>query len=114
MHQKFIHFIDYLHAGDTLVLNDTKVLPARLFGSKRDTGAKVEVLLLKNRGEDRWETLVRPAKKLKKGAIIEFGHRDASGTTLLHAEVETESDMGGRVLKFYYSGIFTELLDQLG
>lgn len=113
-HHSFANFIDFLNPGDTLVLNDTKVMPARLFGVKKDTGAKVEILLLKSIGEDRWEVLVKPAKKLKVGAIIEFGAEETSDKALMTAEIEEESDMGGRVLKFCYDGIFNELLDRLG
>lgn len=115
-HQTFEHLIDYLEAGDVLVLNDTRVLPARLFGVKADTGAKAEVLLLKQLEGDRWEALVKPGKRLKKGATILFGEEGAVGakTSLLTATIEEESDMGGRILRFTYKGIFTELLDRLG
>ncbi|ASA23711.1 tRNA preQ1(34) S-adenosylmethionine ribosyltransferase-isomerase QueA [Paenibacillus donghaensis] len=106
-HRHFSDIVDYLQPGDTLVLNDTRVIPARLFGTKEDTGAKAEVLLLKNLGEDRWEALVKPGKKLKTGAVIIFGDE-------LRAVVEGESDMGGRTLKFSYEGIFNEILDRLG
>lgn len=106
-HHTFTDIIDYLNPGDTLILNDTRVIPARLFGVKEDTGAKAEVLLLHNLGEDRWETLVKPGKKLKKGAVIRFGEE-------LSATIEEESDMGGRVIRFSYDGIFQEILDRLG
>lgn len=106
-HHTFSAILDYLRPGDTLVLNDTRVIPARLFGVKEDTGAKAEVLLLKNLGEDRWEALVKPGKKLKAGAVIVFGEE-------LRATVETEGEMGGRVLRFAYEGIFNEILDRLG
>lgn len=106
-HRTFTDIIDYLNPGDTLILNDTRVIPARLFGVKEDTGAKAEVLLLHNLGEDRWETLVKPGKKLKKGAVIRFGEE-------LSATIEEESDMGGRVIRFSYDGIFQEILDRLG
>ncbi|SUD26688.1 S-adenosylmethionine/tRNA-ribosyltransferase-isomerase [Paenibacillus macerans] len=106
-HHVFPDILDYLHPGDTLVLNDTRVIPARLFGVKQDTGAKAEVLLLKNLGEDRWEALVKPGKKLKTGAVIVFGDE-------LRATVESEADMGERVLRFSYKGIFNEILDRLG
>lgn len=104
------HFIDILgqfHPGDTLVLNDTRVIPARLFGVKEDTGAKAEVLLLKNLEGDRWEALVKPGKKLKTGAVIIFSEE-------LKAVIEDEADMGGRTLRFIYQGIFQEILDRLG
>lgn len=113
-HHHFNELKHFLNAGDTLVLNDTKVLPARLFGVKTDTGANVEVLLLKSLDSNRWETLVRPAKKLKVGAKIHFGATELSDEPLLRAEVISESDMGGRVLQFHFQGIFNELLDQLG
>ncbi|WP_340025310.1 tRNA preQ1(34) S-adenosylmethionine ribosyltransferase-isomerase QueA [Paenibacillus sp. FSL K6-1096] len=104
------HFIDILgqfRPGDTLVLNDTRVIPARLFGVKEDTGAKAEVLLLKNLEGDRWEALVKPGKKLKTGAVIIFSEE-------LKAVIEDEADMGGRTLRFIYQGIFQEILDRLG
>ncbi|MFD1138143.1 tRNA preQ1(34) S-adenosylmethionine ribosyltransferase-isomerase QueA [Paenibacillus urinalis] len=106
-HHTFTDIIDFLNPGDTLILNDTRVIPARLFGVKEDTGAKAEVLLLHNLGEDRWETLVKPGKKLKKGAVIRFGDE-------LSATIEEESDMGGRIIRFSYDGIFQEILDRLG
>ncbi|MGE7827512.1 tRNA preQ1(34) S-adenosylmethionine ribosyltransferase-isomerase QueA [Paenibacillus sp. NPDC093718] len=107
-HQTFADIIDYLNPGDTLVLNDTKVIPARLFGVKEDTGAKAEVLLLKNMGQDRWEALVKPGKKLKKGNVISFGDGK------LKAVIEEEGEMGARTLSFSYKGIFQEILDELG
>ncbi|WP_106768482.1 tRNA preQ1(34) S-adenosylmethionine ribosyltransferase-isomerase QueA [Paenibacillus faecalis] len=107
-HQVFGDIVNYLRPGDTLVLNDTKVIPARLFGSKADTGAKAEVLLLKALGEDRWEALVKPGKKLKKGSVITFGDGKLS------AVIEEEGEMGARVLSFSYEGIFQEILDSLG
>ncbi|SET69541.1 tRNA preQ1(34) S-adenosylmethionine ribosyltransferase-isomerase QueA [Paenibacillus sp. NFR01] len=106
-HGHFTDILDQFQPGDTLVLNDTRVIPARLFGVKEDTGAKAEVLLLKNLGEDRWEALVKPGKKLKTGAVIVFGDE-------LRAVIEDESDMGGRTLRFIYQGIFQEILDRLG
>ncbi|GIP20811.1 tRNA preQ1(34) S-adenosylmethionine ribosyltransferase-isomerase QueA [Paenibacillus sp. J22TS3] len=106
-HHIFSDIIDYLNPGDTLVLNDTRVLPARLFGVKEDTGAKAEVLLLKNLGEDQWEVLVKPGKKLRTGAVIVFGDE-------LKATIMEEGELGGRVLKFAYQGIFNEILDRLG
>ncbi|WP_138495678.1 tRNA preQ1(34) S-adenosylmethionine ribosyltransferase-isomerase QueA [Paenibacillus pinistramenti] len=106
-HHHFTHILEELKPGDTLVLNDTRVLPARLFGTKEDTGAKAEVLLLKNLSGDKWETLVKPGKKLKKGSVIVFSDE-------LKAEVEEEGEMGGRVLRFIYKGIFNEILDRLG
>ncbi|MCD1258238.1 tRNA preQ1(34) S-adenosylmethionine ribosyltransferase-isomerase QueA [Paenibacillus athensensis] len=114
-HRRFNELSDYLQAGDLLVMNDTRVIPARLFGVKPDTGAKVEVLLLKALENDRWEALVRPGKKLKTGAVIRFGESDGdSGAPLLWAEVLEEGEMGARVLQFRYEGIFNELLERLG
>lgn len=106
-HHTFSDILEFLRPGDTLVLNDTRVIPARLLGVKQDTGAKAEVLLLSNLGEDRWEALVKPGKKLKTGAVIIFGDE-------LKATIVSESDMGGRVLQFEYQGIFNEILDRLG
>lgn len=106
-HHHFADIIDMIQPGDLLVVNDTRVLPARLFGVKPDTGAKVEVLLLKQEGENRWEALVKPAKRVKTGTVVRFGDE-------LTAIVEEERDMGGRVLRFEYEGIFQEILDRLG
>jgi len=102
-----------LQAGDVLVLNNTRVIPARLLGVKKDTGAKAELLLLKQLGDDRWEALAKPGKKLKAGAVIVFGD-DGNGTPLMEAEVLSEGDMGARIIQFRYEGIFQELLDRLG
>ncbi|ERI09492.1 tRNA preQ1(34) S-adenosylmethionine ribosyltransferase-isomerase QueA [Aneurinibacillus aneurinilyticus] len=107
-HRTFTDLKRYLKAGDTLVLNDTRVIPARLFGVKEGTGAHIEVLLLKPLGDDRWETLVRPGKRVKPGTRIVFGEH------LLVAECEGNTEVGGRIVRFEYEGIFNELLDQLG
>jgi S-adenosylmethionine:tRNA ribosyltransferase-isomerase len=107
-HCLFHQIETFLNAGDTLVLNDTRVIPARLFGVKKDTGAKVEVLLLKALEDDRWEALVRPGKRLKVGAEVVFGNDD------LRCKVIDETDMGGRIVRFEYKGIFHEILDRLG
>ena len=107
-HRVFSDIKEYLRPGDTLVLNDTKVIPARLLGTKEDTGANVEILLLKRLGADRWETLVRPGKKLKPGACITFG--DGS----LKAVILDILDEGNRLVEFEYEGIFEEVLDRLG
>ncbi|MCM3587694.1 tRNA preQ1(34) S-adenosylmethionine ribosyltransferase-isomerase QueA [Mesobacillus maritimus] len=107
-HTIFKNITDYLQPGDCLVLNDTRVLPARLFGLKEDTGAKIEVLLLKQQEGDKWETLVKPAKRVKVGTKITFGDG------LLTAVCTGESDHGGRILEFSYEGIFYEVLDELG
>lgn len=107
-HTTFKNIKEFLKSGDCLVLNDTKVLPARLFGMKKETGAKIEVLLLKQLDGDEWETLVKPAKRVKEGTEIEFGDG------LLKAVCTGTSDHGGRTLKFQYEGIFYEVLDKLG
>ena len=107
-HRVFRDIVEYLRPGDCLVINDTKVIPARLFGIKKDTGAKIEILLLKRRENDIWETLVRPGKKCRPGTVIEFGEGLLSGTV-----VETVDD-GNRLIRFRYKGIFEEILDQLG
>jgi S-adenosylmethionine:tRNA ribosyltransferase-isomerase len=107
-HKHFRDIIGHLHAGDLLVLNDTRVLPARLMGTKEETGANIEVLLLKQTEEDVWETLVKPAKKVKVGTVVSFGGG------LLRAECTGVLDHGGRHFKFIYDGIFYEILDQLG
>lgn len=104
----FREIIDYLNPGDGLVLNDTKVIPARLMGTKTDTGAGIEVLLLKRLEGDCWETLVKPGKKAKIGTKLTFG--DGS----LTAEVVDILDEGDRKIKFSYEGIFEEVLDRLG
>ncbi|MFC5700477.1 tRNA preQ1(34) S-adenosylmethionine ribosyltransferase-isomerase QueA [Cohnella faecalis] len=112
-HRSFTDLKSYLKPGDTLVLNDTRVLPARLFGVKADTGAKAEVLLLKRLEADRWEALVKPGKRIRKGTELHFGS-DENGKPLLVAEVEEEGELGARTIAFRYEGIFHELLDKLG
>ena len=107
-HRVFKDIVNYLRPGDCLVINDTKVIPARLFGVKKDTGAKIELLLLKRRENDIWETLVKPGKKAKPGTVIDFGDGLLTGTVL-----ETVDD-GNRLIQFSYEGIFEEILDQLG
>ncbi|HLR89140.1 MAG TPA: tRNA preQ1(34) S-adenosylmethionine ribosyltransferase-isomerase QueA [Atopostipes sp.] len=104
----FLDIIDELQPNDALVMNDTRVLPARLFGTKIETGAHLEVLLLKNTEGDRWETLMKPAKKAKIGTTIRFGDGR------LTAEVIEELEDGGRILEFSYEGIFLEILEDLG
>lgn len=113
-HRQFEHLREYLHPGDVLVLNDTKVIPARLFGIKAETKAKVELLLLHSLGSDRWEVLAKPAKRLKQGTEIQFGAADEGGTPLLLAVVEEEREEGIRIVRFQYDGIFNEILDRLG
>lgn len=107
-HKKFTDIVDYLHEGDCLVLNNTKVIPARLMGTKAETGAAVEVLLLRRRENDVWETLVRPGKKAREGAVISFGGG------LLTGKVIDVVDEGNRLIQFQYEGIFEEVLDRLG
>lgn len=107
-HHVFWEIIDYLQEGDCLVINDTKVIPARLIGSKIGTDAKIEVLLLKRKENDVWETLVKPGKKAKVGTRISFGDG------LLVGEVVDIVEEGNRLIHFEYEGIFEEILDQLG
>ncbi len=107
-HEIFKNITEYLKPGDCLVLNDTRVLPARLMGIKENTGATIEVLLLKRRENDIWETLVKPGKKARPGAKIAFGDG------LLKAEVLDVVEEGNRLIQFSYDGIFEEVLDRLG
>lgn len=107
-HEIFRNIVDYLYPGDCLVLNNTKVLPARLLGVKEDTGAAVEVLLLKRRDKEVWETLVKPGKKMRPGAKVVFGDGR------LRAEVMDVVEEGNRLVRFAYEGIFEEVLDSLG
>ena len=107
-HRHFSDIIEYLEPGDCLVLNDTKVIPARLLGLKKDTGAHVEILLLKRKEADVWECLVRPGKKLRAGTVAVFGDG------LLEAEITDTLSDGNRLVRFKYEGIFEEVLDRLG
>ena len=107
-HRKFRDILEYLNPEDCLVINDTKVIPARLIGSKEGTDAKIEVLLLKRKENDIWETLVKPGKKAKPGTVIRFGDGILKGTVV---DVVEE---GNRLIQFSYEGIFEEILDQLG
>ena len=107
-HKIFSDVIDYLNKGDCLVINNTRVIPARLIGEKEGTGGKVEVLLLKRRANDVWETLVKPGKKLRPGARVTFGDGR------LKAEILEIAEEGNRLVRFYYEGIFEEILDSLG
>ncbi|MFR7397708.1 MULTISPECIES: tRNA preQ1(34) S-adenosylmethionine ribosyltransferase-isomerase QueA [Streptococcus] len=104
----FDAIIDQLHPGDALVMNDTRVLPARLHGEKPETGGHVELLLLKNTEGDNWEVLAKPAKRLKVGAQISFGDGRLTATIL------EELEHGGRIVRFHYQGIFLEVLESLG
>lgn len=107
-HKHFYDVINYLNEGDCLVINDTKVLPARLYGTKKDTNALIEILLLKRIDHNRWETLVKPGKKARVGAEIIFKEDLLKGTV-----ISVEED-GNRIIEFQYQGIFEEILDQLG
>lgn len=107
-HHIFKEIVDYLNPGDCLVLNNTKVIPARLSGEREGTGAHIEVLLLKRKEADVWETLVKPGKKCRPGTKLVFGGG------LLRAEVLETVEEGNRLIKFYYDGIWEEILDKLG
>ena len=107
-HKHFTDIIDYLNEGDTLVLNDTKVLPARLIGVKEETNAVIEILLLKNTEGDNWECLVKPARRIKVGTIVSFGDGK------LKAECISEGEEGIRHFKLLYKGILLEILEELG
>ena len=109
MQDKHFHsIIDMLEPGDALVMNDTRVLPARLYGQKEETGGHVELLLLKNTAGDEWEVLAKPAKRLKVGTRVSFGDGRLS------AVVTEELTHGGRIVRFEYQGIFLEVLESLG
>ena len=107
-HEQFRNIINYLNPGDCLVLNDTRVIPARLHGIREETGAAIEVLLLKRKEKDVWETLVRPGKKVRPGVKLSFGEG------LLRGEVLEIVEEGNRLIRFQYEGIFEEVLDPLG
>ena len=107
-HKRFSDITEYLRKGDCLVLNNTKVIPARLLGVKEDTGAAVEVFLLKRLDANTWETLVKPGKKLKPGARVVFGDG------LLRCEIKEVVQEGNRIVSFEYDGIWEEVLDKLG
>ena len=107
-HQHFADVIDYFKEGDTLVLNDTRVMPARLFGIKEETGAKVEMLMLTHIEDNDWEVLLKPAKRIKVGQRLSFGDGK------IVAECIEELDQGGRIMRLHYEGILQERLDELG
>ncbi len=107
-HRRFTDILEYLEEGDCLVINDTKVIPARLYGNKEDTGALIEILLLKRKEKDIWECLVKPGKKARPGARISFGNG------ILKGEILDVAEEGNRLIRFHYEGIFEEVLDQLG
>ena len=107
-HRIFRDIVDYLRPSDVLVINDTKVIPARLFGSKRGTGGQVELLLIKRMSQDVWEALVRPGRRVRPGTWLEFGDGR------LTAEVKEVTPAGGRIIRFVYDGVFEAVLDELG
>ena len=107
-HRHFTDVLDYLEEGDCLVINDTKVIPARLYGHKEETGALIEILLLKRKENDIWECLVKPGKKARPGAKITFGNG------ILKGEIIDVVEEGNRLIRFSYEGIFEEILDKLG
>lgn len=107
-HKVFKDVIDYLNPGDCLVLNNTRVIPARLIGEKLETGGKIEFLLLKRTEEDTWQALVKPGKRAKVGTKFSFGNKKLIG------EVVGLAEEGSRIIKFHYEGIFEEILDELG
>ncbi|MGE5473990.1 MAG: tRNA preQ1(34) S-adenosylmethionine ribosyltransferase-isomerase QueA [Ignavibacteriales bacterium] len=107
-HKTFKNIINYLDEGDCLVLNDTKVIPARLYGLKRDTGAKIEIVLLNEISDNQWEVLVRPGKRVQKGCQIVFGNNE------LICEVLDILEGGNRLVRFEYEGIFLNILDKIG
>ncbi|MEY8000342.1 tRNA preQ1(34) S-adenosylmethionine ribosyltransferase-isomerase QueA [Clostridium sp. Mt-5] len=107
-HKVFKDIIDYLNPGDCLVLNDTRVLPARLIGNKEGSGGKMEILLLKRNEDDSWETLVKPGRRARVGDKFDFGNGE------LKAEIVKIKEDGNRIVKFEYKGIFEEVLDKLG
>ncbi|MBQ7371022.1 MAG: tRNA preQ1(34) S-adenosylmethionine ribosyltransferase-isomerase QueA [Blautia sp.] len=107
-HRTFRDILEYLHPGDCLVINDTRVIPARLYGQKADTGAMIEILLLKRKENDTWECLVKPGKKARPGAKITFGDG------ILTGEITDIVEEGNRLIHFTYEGIFEEILDRLG
>lgn len=110
-HEMFYDIIDHLREGDCMVFNSSKVIPARLFGEKLGTGVKVEFLLIKRLGDsDKWETMVRPGRRLKPGDRVAFGE----GSNQIEAEIISYGDGGTRIVKFYYDGIFMERLEELG
>ncbi len=113
-HEIFQNITRYLKAGDCLVLNDTKVIPARLFGTRVDTGAVVEILLLTRKSDTDWECIVKPGKKCRTGHKFFFAPESGDGTALLSGEIIDVLEDGNRIIRFSYDGIFEEILDQLG
>lgn len=109
--EEFSNILDLINKGDCIVLNDTKVIPARIFGKRKHTGANIELLLLKRLDNTHWETLVKPAKRVKLGDIIYFGDFE---NCILECQVKEILDDGGRIVEFMFDGIFEEILDKLG
>ena len=107
VHQRFFQLGDFLKKGDVLIFNDTRVIPARLIGTRSQTGGKVEVFLLRQLDKDQWEALVKPGKKVRPNSMINFGDE-------LSCEVVDYTNFGGRIVRFIYDGIFEEILDRLG
>ncbi len=107
-HRVFRDVLDYLRAGDALVINHTRVIPARLFGIKRGTGGAIEFLLLKRRAKDEWEVILKPGRKAQPGAVFEFGEG------LLTATILESTPEGGRIVRFAYDGVFENILERLG
>ena len=106
-HHHFYELDNFLQCGDVLIFNDTRVIPARLIGARKDTGGKVEIFLLRQIEKNQWEVLVKPGKRVRLGALISFGDE-------LSCEVVGHTDFGGRVVRFSYEGVFEEILDRLG
>ncbi len=104
----FYDIIDELHAGDAVVMNDSRVMPARIYGTKDDTGGHVEVLLLHNTQGDVWETLMKPAKRIRVGTQVTFGDGALTATVI------EDLEHGGKMIEFHYDGIFMEILEKLG
>jgi S-adenosylmethionine:tRNA ribosyltransferase-isomerase len=107
-HVLFKNIIDYVKKGDCLVINNTRVIPARLLGEKEDTGGKIEFVLLKNKGDDIWEVILKPGKRARKGARFVFGGG------ILSAEIIDVVEEGNRLVRFFYNGIFEQVLDKAG
>ena len=107
IHDRFFNLSDYLREGDLLVMNDSKVFPARIIGVKEETGVVCEFLLLEQRGNDEWEAIVRPGRRLKRGAKVKFSDE-------LTGEVLDVLDDGNRIVKFYFDGVFFDILDRIG
>lgn len=112
-HRVFKDVIEYLTPNDCLVINETRVIPARIYGTKKDTESKVEILLLKDMGDNKWEVLVKPGKKCRVGSELEFGKKE-DGTALLYATVLDVLEDGNRIVELKYTGILNEILDEIG